>query len=341
MPKNVLIDLKDYSFNFTCGGVTVQFELCRILCELGVNARIKANNHTPNSICNNYYNNEFSVDDNCVVIYCETIEGNPCNAKHVVRWILAPLGVVSPLEITNTWGKNDLVYYFNSESKFYESPERIGVEYKLLNALYINPYVKQLNYEERKGVCYTIRKAHKIHKGGFNFIHFDNSFEITYGHSQEDCINLFNTFEYFVSYDSLTFYIIIAALCGCIPIVYPVSGLTKQQWIQTTAAAEYCTSKGLDNLYGIAYGVDDILHAFSTLHLVKEQWDDILKFNKETIIAPFINDIQDFKAVNNTLEKNFYNGPSKFNCVINNRYNYKFENESLSFKNITNYEDLL
>ena len=111
-----------------------------------------------------------------------------------------------------------------------------------------------------------------------------------------------------MSYDSSTFYTIIAALCGCIPVVYKVQGLNKQQWIQTTAASEYVKSKGLDNLYGIAYGEEDLEYAESTIHLVKEQWDDIIKFNKEKTIVPFINDIQNFddERMLNNIGENFY-----------------------------------
>jgi hypothetical protein len=70
--------------------------------------------------------------------------------------------------------------------------------------------------------------------------------------------------------------------------------MNKQQWIQTTAAAAYVKSKGLDSLYGIAYGREDMQYAMDTIHLVKQQWEDILKFNIESNIAPFVDDIQHF-----------------------------------------------
>jgi hypothetical protein len=282
----------------------VQFELCGVLCELGVNARIKASENIKNSVCNSYYNNDFPIDDNCVVIYGETIEGNPLNAKNVVRWILGPVGVACNINIPNTWGKNDLVYYFNSETKFITSPEKLGTVYKLLNSIYINPYAKQTNFEERMGICYTIRKARQMHNN-LSLVHPKSSFEITREHTQMQCIEFFNKFKWFISYDPLTFYIIIAALCGCIPVVYKIAGLTKQQWIQTTAAAEYVKDKGLDNLYGIAYGQEDMGYAERTIHLVKEQWDDIIRFNKETTLVPFINDLENFNNELNSVKNNF------------------------------------
>jgi len=306
MQKNVIIDLVHTGFNLLCGGITVHFELCRILNELGVNAKIKSQYKTQNYICNNYYDNDFPVDNNCVVIYGEMIEGNPLNAKNVVRWILAPIEVFSSMNTVNTWGKNDLVYYFNMENKFSLFPERVGSVYKLLSTLHVNPSIQNYNLE-KKGTCYSLRKYH-MHKDGINVMHYNDSFEITYNHSQEECIEIFNKHEYFISYDPLTFLNTIAALCGCVSIVHPIKGLTKQQWLKTTAAAEYLKRKELDNLYGIAYGVDqsEILNAFNTLHLVKEQWDDILKFNIETSVIPFLNNINNFENMENTVQNNYY-----------------------------------
>jgi hypothetical protein len=306
MTTNIIIDLFDCRFDIKCGGITVQFELCKLLCELGMNAKIKSNFHIKNHICNNYYNNEFPIDENVVAIYGETIKGNPLNAKNVIRWILAPLGFYFNYDTVNTWGKSDLVYYFNSEPKFYDNPEKLGSIYKFLNCFYINPYAKQTNFEKRTGICYTIRKAHQIHKGGFKMVHPSNSFEIPGNYNQLRCIEVFNKYEWFMCYDSLTFYIIIAALCGCIPVVYKVDGLSKEQWIQTTAAAEYCRSNGINNLYGIAYGREDMKYAQDTIHLVKEQWDNILEFNREKTIVPFINDVNDFNNMQNTIEKNYF-----------------------------------
>jgi len=85
-----------------------------------------------------------------------------------------------------------------------------------------------------------------------------------------------------------------------------LDNLTKLEWINTSAAAEYVKSKGLDNLYGIAYGLEDIQYAMDTIHLVKEQWEDIQKFNKEMSIVPFINDIHNFKNMQNTLQNNYF-----------------------------------
>ena len=300
---NILIYIT-HEFDLNCGGLVVQYELASILASLGVNVRIRAPTKIQNSIFNNYYNNDLDLDKT-IVIYGETIQGNPMNAKYVVRWILAPIGVCSLPEIYNTWGKKDLVYYFNSETKFTTSPENIGTIYKLLSTIYLNPCIKQTNFNKREGFCHTIRKAH-MHEKKLSIIHPINSFEIKREHRQDDYINFFNQYEYFICYDPLTFLIIISALCGCIPIVYKVDGLSKQDWINTTSAAEYCKSKGINNLYGIAYGQEDLDYAKNTIHLVKEQWNDIINFCKIQTIKPFLHDMQNFEKMINKVQNNYF-----------------------------------
>jgi hypothetical protein len=293
-------------FCFRCGGLVVQYQLCYVLESLGVNVKIRAPNKIQNSIFNNYYNDDNDLDfEKTIVIYGETIEGNPMNAKYVIRWILAPLGFIVGPEIANTWGKNDLVYYFNTETKFSLQPEKIGSIYKLLNVIYINPYAKNINSNPRRGVCHTFRKSAEIH-GKVKYIHPIDSFEITREHTQMQCIALFNKFKTFVSYDSLTFLNVIAALCGCISIVYKVKGLNKQEWIMTTAASNFFKFKGHTNLFGIAYGLEDIPFAVNTLHLAPQQWKNILNYSKEKIVLPFVNDINNYQNMINTIQNNFY-----------------------------------
>jgi hypothetical protein len=307
--KNIIIYTHMDEFNINDGGTVVQYYLAQVLEEtFGQNVRIYSSSgkkDTDNPIFTKYYNYEFPINDNTIVIYCEGTKGNPLNTNSVVRWMLSELGQNVSREWVDTWGKNELVYYFNSELKFNKNPENVGNIYKLLSVLYINPTIKNFHYQTRTDYCYTIRKGTNIHKN-IQYIHPVPSFEITRTHTQDECITLFNKYKYFISYDPLTFLSIIAALCGCISIVYKNDGMTKQEWIQTTAAGEYIKYKGLDNLYGIAYGLEDITYAEETLHLVEEQWLDIANYFKYKTVMPFINDINNFKKMTNTIKNNYY-----------------------------------
>ena len=302
--KKIVIFM-EINFDFRCGGLVVQYELAKHLNILMNDVTIIS----PTNIQNNIYNN-FSLTktlsdvDTTIVIYGETIKGNPLNAKHIIRWILAPIGICSLIDNYKTWNPNDLVYYFNSEDKFIKEPEKVGKEYKLLNILFINPNAINFNLQSRSGTCHTFRKSH-YHKN-LLLIHPKGSFEITRSHTQKECIKIFNKYRYFISYDPLTFLSVIAALCGCVSIVKKVDGLSKDGWLNMLAIAEYLKESGENTLYGIAYGADDLENAKSTLHLVKEQWNKIVNYSVNKCVLPFINEINNWDSNVNTLNNNFY-----------------------------------
>jgi hypothetical protein len=305
--KNIIIYTHMPTFKLEDGGTVVQYLLARVLNNLGLNVRIYPSSgiKSKNPFYMKFYDNDFSIDDNTVVIYCEGTQGNPLNAKNVVRWMLSKLGQNIPYEWVNTWGKNELVYYFNSEEKISKNSDKIGNIYKLLNILYINPLVKNFNYSRRKGTCFTIRKSQQTHGKIKQFVHPKGSFEITRKHTQYECIQLFNVYKYFIAYDSLTFLSVMAALCGCISIVIKVDGLSKKDWLNTTAAAEYLKNSGENMLYGIAYGADDLQNAMNTIHLAKQQWNRIYEYSKNKYVCKFIEDINNWDNNLNTIENNF------------------------------------
>jgi hypothetical protein len=309
--KNILIYAHMPYFQYNDGGTVVQFYLSKILEEqYGLNVRIytKTNIKITNSIFNKFYENDYPIDENCVVIYCEGTKGNPLNAKYCVRWMLSKLGQNAPEEWLGTWGKNELVYYFNSEEKISSNPDKVGSIFKLMNIIYVSPYIKNCNSEKRYGSCYTIRKGRRIHKN-VNIQYIKpvppNSFELTRSMQLLDCVNIFNMYEYFYSYDPLTFYNVVAAMCGCISIVIKVDGLSKEDWLNTLAPIEYLKESG-ELLYGLAYGVEEIEFAKNTLHLVEQQWVNINNFFNKKYIEPFIDDINNFENQVNTIENNFY-----------------------------------
>jgi hypothetical protein len=306
MPPNILVYTIN-PFSFTCGGIVVQYELCRIIDSMGINVRIRAPENINNSIFSKFYQNNFDLN-NTLVIYGETITGNPLNAPYVMRWILAPLGVIVYKDIYKTWGKNDLVYYFNDDQICANNEAMIDTKYKLLTSVYINPLIKNYNDPIRKGYCHTFRKSH-YHKT-LRYAHPPNSLEIKKEHKLVDCINIFNKREIFICYDPLTFLNIMAAMCGCVSVVIKVDGiLTQADWLKTTGVASYVKNKGITKLYGIAYGIAEISWAKDTLHLVYQQWLDILEYCKTQTILPFLKDIEDLnniKNAENTIQKVFF-----------------------------------
>jgi hypothetical protein len=303
--KNIIIYTHSPNFNINDGGIVAEYFLAKTLKKIGQNVRICSVNQRPNHLFMDYYNNDFPIDDNAVVIYCEGTQGNPLNAKYVVRWMLSKLGQNVPYNWVNTWGKNELVYYFNSEEKIAKNPEKIGNIYKFLNILFVNPLAVNHHLPTRKGTCFTIRKEINTHGRKKPVVHPPNSFEIKHRHKQSDYVKIFNAHKYFISYDSITFLSVISALCGCISIVIKVDGLSKEDWLNTLAVAGYLKESEEKTLYGIAYGADDLEYARSTLHLAKEQWNKIVNYSENKYVLSFINDINNWDSNLNILRNNF------------------------------------
>jgi hypothetical protein len=51
--------------------------------------------------------------------------------------------------------------------------------------------------------------------------------------SMEEIANVFNQCKYFYSYDPNTAYIIYAAVCGCIPIIHEIEGVTEKEYFES------------------------------------------------------------------------------------------------------------
>jgi hypothetical protein len=294
LEKNILI-YPHKEFNNNDGGISVQYYLANVLSKLGVNVQIynvyDKNSH--NSIYNNFIDNIKNVNfDNTIVIYCEGVVGNPLRAKYVVRWMLSKLGQNVPYHHYDSWGKNELVYFFNSEKEMVNK----NVQFKLLSLFYFDTNIKNHNLE-RKGLCYTIRKktqfSHNIDINEINSLFNLPIFEITRSHNQNDYIDIFNNHEYFISYDPLTFLNIIAILCGCVSIVYPINGVSKIEYFKMTPFYQYMVEKNIFEIYGLAYGINDeeINYSKNTLHLAKNQMIDIQNWFVHKYVQQFLNDL--------------------------------------------------
>jgi len=306
--KNVLIyPCKNCGYNYSIGGATCSFELAKILSNYFPNVLIYNIESEQNIIYNKSFTNiEISTDldqeyniENTLTIYGETVEYNPLNSKYVVRWILAPISIYCRNDIYLTWGKNDLVYYFNHERHM--ANDNI---YKLLSCIHINPDLKSQNLN-RNGTCFTIKKAVYLYSQ-INAIHPEDSLSIPYYVTQNDIVNIFNSKYMFISYDPLTFLTIMAPLCGCISIVYKSPTMSKEEWLKTIVIYKYLKDKN-EPLYGIAYGPEEIDFAISTLHLVKEQWSNFQKYLIEKSIIPFVKYIENIDNIENKVINNYIN----------------------------------
>jgi len=200
--------------------------------------------------------------ENSVVVYPEITAGNPLGEKCVVRWLLNKPGVING---NKEFGSNDLFFYFNVAFNDWElnpnADQHLNVS-ELKSNIYFN-----FNNEDRSGQCYMVRKGRNRSQD-----YHDPSAEKVDGLSHEDLAKVFNKCKYFICYDLYTLYNRYAAMCGCIPIVVPQQGLTKEEWLPE-----------IEWRYGVAYGWEDIAWAVKTRGKLIEAIEEIGMKDRESV----------------------------------------------------------
>lgn len=298
------------------GGSIVLHSLCQYLCELGYDARIFYINKFEYML-NNRFKYWFSwfafslkgmikkllisifgdsyfdvsidmvfkcktkklpfVNNDTIVIYPETVFGNPLHAKKVVRWLLYYNKIYRRNgENTIGYDKNDL--FFAYRDIFNDS--HLNPEKRLLHVCFFDlDLYKRTNYGERSGKCYILRKGAgrpDIPKN-FDGIVIDDL-------SEKEKVEVFNKCEYCISYDTQTSYSQIAAMCGCVSIVVPEEGKSREDY----------RSNG-DNDYGEAFGFskEEISYAQKTAPYIIERYKSIIEKSRKNALN-FINDVNKY-----------------------------------------------
>ncbi|WP_303839195.1 hypothetical protein [Selenomonas ruminantium] len=203
------------------------------------------------------------VDDDTIVVYSEGIYGNPLKAKNVVRWFLYKNRYPGDY---NAYGQDDLFFSYREFFNDY----KVNPECRLLK-LYNFDFDLYRNYNktERNGICYIIRKGNKrkdIPKK------FDGP--IIDDLSEKEIVDVFNNSKYSFSYDTQTFYTTIAAWCGCVSIIVPEEGKSRNDYVGDD-----------DNMYGIAYGEseDELEYAKNTRKLLVEKLNGFKEKNNVSV----------------------------------------------------------
>ena len=139
-------------------------------------------------------------------------------------------------EGSKAYSPNDLFIAFR---EVFNSPHLNPNCYTIKLSYFDSKLYHQYNYDERSGCCYILRKGRKradlpkIFDGPV----FDDNM------TQKELVKMFNEHKYCYSYDTQSFYNIIAAICGCIPIVVLEPGKTESDYLGADERHE-----------GVAYG---------------------------------------------------------------------------------------
>ena len=201
------------------------------------------------------------IDDNTIVIYSEGICGNLLHAKKVVRWLL-----FFKLYDIDAYEKDAL--YFTYHELF--NDERLNPSGRKLYLQAMDEDMwKQTNFGERSGCCYIVHKGHDradLPK------QFDGP--VIDKLSKHEIAEILNQKKYCYCYDTYTTYSLIAAMCGCIPIVMLEDGKTRTDYI----GAE-------EEGYGIAWGntPEAIEYALATREKMFERIHKMHKENDDAV----------------------------------------------------------
>lgn len=172
------------------------------------------------------------VGKDTVVIYQEGVYGNPFHAKKIVRWFLFHNRYPND---PDAYKPCDLIFSFREFFNDYQ----LNPTCHLLSLNHFNSQLyRQTNFGERSGKCYFIHK-------GWTRPDLPKEFDgpvIDYL-SEKKKVEVLNRCKYFYTYDTQTFYSIIASVCGCISIIVMEPGKTKKDY----------RGKG-DDTDGFAYG---------------------------------------------------------------------------------------
>jgi hypothetical protein len=186
----------------------------------------------------------------------------------VVRWLLNSPGGSGGSDTEegfyNSKKDSDLIFKYSTNFKYK------GKENGLLTSIFIDYdlFFNQNIYRDLDS-CFLIKK-----RGCNRIIHPVDSINIqSFTSDWEKMANIFNRCKYFYCYDNECFWVTLAALCGCIPIVIPNTDKSSSQW-----KIDFPWTK-----YGVAYGEEEINWAISTSHLVKSNFLEIEKQNLKTV----------------------------------------------------------
>lgn len=195
-----------------------------------------------------------------IVIYPETIKGNPYHAPFVVRYIMNFPGLLGG---DKSYPPSELCFGYSKE--LVENQKEADRE----NVLYIpgcdtSIFHPPKDNKKRAGSCFFAAKYKIVHRGK-TFEITSNSAEITRGlpdsPSPKQIADLLRSSEYFYAYEN-TSLATEATLCGCPAIFLPNRHLTKR--IATNESGSH----------GIAWGTDpaEIARAKATVHLAYQDY---------------------------------------------------------------------
>lgn len=288
IPNNGRLNFIIYSFhsfeNDITGGNLVLHKLAESLAKKNCNVFVFTKPEYPHENITSIGSNFQNVDgktfynwegftyplEKTIAVYPQMTVGNPFNVKHVCRWILYN----TKYEIEESYHPND--YYFNfgnftTHHQKSQLPLTI-FDYKL-EKLFIT------NEGERRGFCHIVHKDYEEnHDHVFQIFNSKNlgDFKTTKRFDFDYLRNELNKYEYFLTYDDKSFFSTAAALCGCKAIIMNSQSQKKLTPLQ------YRLQNPIQ-MFGVAYGLDDIGWANKTINFVRSHISSLETLDNATV----------------------------------------------------------
>jgi hypothetical protein len=220
--------------------------------------------------------------NNTVTITPEHGGPNVFNTNNTVRWIMYH----TTKQQESTFKDSEYIFNYGNFKTY------LNREDGKLRIIDYNIDVFVNNNKKREGYCHILSK--NTPKDYENKIKNFNSTNITHLKDDKNLTRLcdeFNKFEYFLTFDQKTYLTTAAALCGCkVIILDPHNRKNENLWeVDGDSLNAYTNSEDYNyllspleykienptNLFGVAYGVDDLPWAENTIHLVKKYLEEM------------------------------------------------------------------
>jgi hypothetical protein len=245
------------------GGIVALHKLCHDLRQIGEESYVLSRTTHP-LIDAPFLGDRRFAQQETVVVYPEIVAGNPHNCKNVVRWALNTPGTCSNSRAEDFYSakkSTDLIFKYSDYFHLRDETESRGI----LTTTFVDKNIFYSTNAHKRGTAFFVKKG-----GMPKSVHPADSIDLSkHEHNWKHMASVLQQVEYFYCYDNACFWVVLAALCGCIPIVVPDSDMSASEWY----------SKFPHKECGVAYGIDMIQHARDTQHLVQ---DNLQKFyNKQ------------------------------------------------------------
>lgn len=295
---NFIIGIFATYAEFLTGGIMAMHKLANVLAQKGHNVYIFCQPEYPHEnikvipsttvwkdgFLENYIWDGFSYPyDRTISIYPQIFRGNPFNTQHVCRWILYH----SEWHVEKDFNENDVYFTFEDFKTF------VKKEYRELTVYNYNfDKLYKTNFGERKTFCHIIHKH--TPPGGLDIFNHLKSEDLSnwkksgaYDYLREKL----NQHKYFLTYDQKSFFTVAAGLCGTQSVILNPgppyefadnADTDSKEYFETLTPMEY-RLKNKIQMFGVAYGWDDLGWAEKTIDLVPDYIRELEKINDKTV----------------------------------------------------------